>query len=140
MNHLMTCLSPAGLAPFVGDTLNSKAFSPVNVVFVHEIIEQSLRFAAGFSLEEASLVLDEIVAAGPGGSFLNSRSTRSLYRKAYYNSPIFPRYSLEKWQSLGQPSADSVLRQHTRRLLEEAQPPADQEELLSRGEDFIAKL
>jgi trimethylamine--corrinoid protein Co-methyltransferase len=138
MNLLTTCLASGGLAPFVGDTLNSKAFSPVSVVFVHEIIAQSLRLAAGLHLDNASLVLEEIIAAGPGGSFLNTKSTRSLYRSAYYSSPVFTRFSMEKWQAHGQPSADRVLREYTHRLLQELTPPADQADLLTRGEAFIA--
>ena len=140
MNHLTTCLANGGLAPFVGDTLNSKAFSPVNVVYVHEIISQSLRFASGFPLDKDSVGLDEIVQIGPGGSFLSAKSTLSCYRKAYYSSPVFTRYSLEKWQALGQPSADSVLRRYTLELLGQMSAPEDQTDLLARGEDFIRKL
>jgi len=33
MNQLTSCIGKVGLAPFVGDTLGSKAFSPVNVVY-----------------------------------------------------------------------------------------------------------
>ncbi len=138
MNQLITCLAPGGLAPFVGDTLNSKAFSPVNVVLVNEIIAQSLRLAAGLQLDDASLVLDEIIAAGPGGSFLNAKSTRSRYRSAYYTSPVYTRFSMEKWQAIGQPSADRVLREYTHQLLQELTPPTDQADLLARGEAFIA--
>jgi trimethylamine--corrinoid protein Co-methyltransferase len=137
MNQMITCLAQGGLAPFVGDTLNSKAFSAVNVILVHEIITQSLRLAAGLQLDDASLVLDEIIAAGPGGSFLNARSTRKLYRSAYYNSPVFTRYSLEKWQTAGMPPADKVLREYTHTLIQELKPPSDQPELLARGEAFI---
>ena len=140
MNHLITCLAGGGLAPFIGDTLNSKAFSPVTVVYAHEIISQALHIANGFSLDEASAALEEISQIGPGGSFLGARSTLSRYRNAYYSSPVFTRYSLEKWQVLGQPSAECVLREYTCRLLEELTPPGDQAVLLARGEAFIRHL
>ncbi|MBP1704076.1 MAG: putative trimethylamine methyltransferase, partial [Chloroflexi bacterium] len=123
-----------------GDTLNSKAFSPVTVVYAHEIISQALHIANGFSLDEASAVLEEISQIGPGGSFLSARSTLSRYRNAYYSSPVFTRYSLEKWQVLGQPSAERVLREYTCQLLEELTPPGDQAVLLARGEAFIRHL
>ena len=137
MNHLTACLSKGGLAPFVGDTLTSKAFSPTNVVYVHEIIEQALRYSQGFTLDEASLGLDEIIQIGPGGSFLSSKLTRQHYRKAYYSSPIFPRWSMEKWETQGRPAAGQVLREYTVDVLATLIPPPDFDILVERGERFI---
>jgi trimethylamine--corrinoid protein Co-methyltransferase len=140
MNHITACMSKVGLAPFVGDTLTSKAFSPVNVVYAHEIIDQALRLSQGFSLDETSLALDEIDRAGPGGSFLSTPSTMREFRHAYYQSPLFPRLSLEKWQAQGRPSAGDLLRVHTLELLEDLPVPSDHAELLTQGEDFIQSL
>lgn len=137
MNHLTASLTGGGLAPFVGDTLASKAFSPANLVYVHEIIEQALRYAQGFSLDDASLGLEEILQAGPGGNFLSGKLTRQHYRKAYYTSPIFPRWSMEKWQATGRPTAQDVLRQHTLEVLAGLKPPDDYSELIQRGEALI---
>ena len=39
VNILTYVLSKGGLAPFVGDSLGSKAISPTTIVHVHEIIE-----------------------------------------------------------------------------------------------------
>ena len=136
MNHLTACLSKGGLAPFVGENLASKAFSPTNVVYVHEIIEQALRYAQGFALDEASMGLDEILQIGPGGSFLSSRLTRQHYRKAYYPSPIFPRWSMEKWEAQGRPTAQKVLREYALDVLAGLKP-LDYLPLLERGEAFI---
>jgi trimethylamine--corrinoid protein Co-methyltransferase len=145
MNHLATGMAGnvsgrGSLAPFVGDTLTSKAFSPTNVVYVHEIIEQALRFAEGFALEDGEAVLEEIEAAGPGGNFLSARSTRGRMRTAYYSSPIFPRCSLEKWQGQGRPQAVELLRRHTLELMEGLEAPEDYEEMMKRGERFIERM
>jgi len=121
----------------VGDTLTSKAFSPTNVVYVHEIIEQALRYAQGFMLDEASLGLVEIIQNGPGGSFLSGKLTRQHYRHAYYSSPIFPRWSMEKWQAQGQPPAGQVLRDYAMNVLDTLKPPPDFEQLVGNGEQFI---
>ncbi len=137
MNHLTAGLTKGGLSPFVGDTLTSKAFSPVNVVYVHEIIEQALRYAQGFALDEASLGLEQIIQAGPGGNFLSSKLTRQFYRNAYYSSPIFPRWSMEKWESQGCPHASDVLREFTLQKLEALIPPVDFDGILARGEAFL---
>jgi trimethylamine--corrinoid protein Co-methyltransferase len=140
MNHLTAVLGKVGLAPFVGDTLASKAFSPTNVVYAHEIIAQALRFAGGFELSDEAAGLGEIDQAGPGGNFLTARNTLRHFRTAYYTSPIFPRYSMEKWQANGRPPAIDLLREHTRQLLDGLQAPEDHDELMGRGEAFIQRI
>ena len=140
MNHLTSCMGKVGLAPFVGDTLTSKAFSPVNVVYVHEVIGQARRFASGFPLDDQSVGLDEIDQAGPGGSFLSTKTTLRHYRNAYYTSPVFPRWSMEKWQAQGNPPAIDVLRDYTCHLIETVQPPEDYDDVLVRGGVFIEEL
>jgi trimethylamine--corrinoid protein Co-methyltransferase len=140
MNHLTSVINKVGLAPFVGDTLASKAFSPTNVVYVHEIIEQALRFAGGFELSEQAAALGDIDQVGPGGNFLTAKSTIRHFRTAYYTRPIFPRYSMEKWKANGRPPAIDLLREHTRQLLAGLQAPEDHDELMARGEAFIKRI
>lgn len=140
MNTLTYCLNQGGLAPFVGDTLGAKAFSPNTVVYVHEIIDQARRVASGFALEESSMVFDEIASAGPGGSFLSSASTKGLFKTGYYQSPIWPRWSMEKWQSENMPDAKELLRARTINLIESAPAPEDYEELIGKGQEFINNL
>lgn len=137
LNHISACLGKAGLAPFVGGALGSKAFSPTTVVFANDVILQARRFADGFTLDDVSVGLDEIASVGPGGNFLASRSTRKNFRNAYYESKIFPRFSLEKWQEAGQPRSEKYLVERTLQMIAEAQPPEDQVELIKRGENFI---
>ena len=139
MNHVTSCMGKVGLAPFVGDTLGSKAFSPVNAVYVHEIIAQALRMAGGFPLDDASVAVDEMAEVGPGGNFLLSGLTLQMYRSAHYASPIFQRWSLEKWQAQGYPRAIDLLRQYTCQLLEGLRAPEDHDALLAGGEAFIHK-
>jgi trimethylamine--corrinoid protein Co-methyltransferase len=137
MNHLLAVIGKVGLAPFVGDTLNSKAISPVGVVYGHEIIAQALRFAGGFGLEERDWALDEVAQVGPGGNFLMSEHTLKGYRDGYYTSPFFPRWSMERWQEGGRPRAEDLLRRYTADLLARLPMPDDHDDLLSRGEAFI---
>jgi trimethylamine---corrinoid protein Co-methyltransferase len=140
MNTITSGLTRGGLAPFVGDTLTSKVFSPNTVVYVHEVIAQTLRLAAGFDLDDEHAVLDEIDRVGPGGSFLAAPSTRKGFKTGYYSSPIFSRWSLEKWQAAGEPQASSVLQEYTCDLIATASAPDDCLSLLARGEEFIAGL
>lgn len=140
MNHLTSLLGKVGLAPFVGGVLGSKVFSPALAVYSHEVIAQALRFAQGFPLDDTVLGVDEIAQRGPGGSFLDADLTLQLYRRAYYESMVFPRLGLEQWQARDRPRAEDLLRQRTLSLLETTSPPEDQAELIALGEAFIRGL
>jgi trimethylamine:corrinoid methyltransferase-like protein len=62
------------------------------------------------------------------------------FRDAYYQSPIFEKLNLEKWQAKGNPTADNVLKKYTMKLLEENKPPEDPSDLLAQGEEFIGQF
>ena len=136
-NHLVSCIGKVGLAPFVGDNLGSKAFSPTIVVYADEIIKQARLFARGFVVEDAAAAIGEIEEAGPGGTFLMSNLTLKSFRSAYYTSEIFPRLTLEEWQAWGAPNAVQFLKQYTQDLLAELEGAEDHSELLARGLEFI---
>jgi trimethylamine--corrinoid protein Co-methyltransferase len=140
MNILTFALTKGGLAPFIGDGLTSKSISPCSIVNIHEVIEQALRFANGFQLDDVQVALDEIEKAGPGGSFLSSPSTLKNFKTGYYTSPIYPRWSMEKWQTEGQPDAQQVLRDKTQAMIQDLSGPPDCDELVGKGNEYIQKL
>lgn len=136
MNQLTSVLGRVGLCPFVGSSLNSKAFSPLLTVYGDEVIGQARAFAAGFAVDEAAIGVDEAIAAmRSDGHFLMTPTTLERYRTACFPG-LFPHISLEKWQE-HRPLADRVLRERTRDLLAEAEPPDDHDLVLARGEAFI---
>lgn len=140
MNTLSFSLIKGGLAPFVGDTLGSKAISPLTFVYCHELIDQALRFSAGFQFEANDFGLDEIQKVGPGGSFISAPTTLNKFRTGYYVNPVFPRWSMEKWEEAGRPTAQAKLREYTIDMLNRLPLPDDFDELIARGEDYIHNL
>jgi hypothetical protein len=66
-----------------------------------------------------------------------SPTTLDRYRTASYPG-LFPHISLEKWQE-ERPVADRLLRERTRDLLAETEPPEDHDEVLARGEEFLRR-
>ncbi|HET9912072.1 MAG TPA: trimethylamine methyltransferase family protein, partial [Anaerolineales bacterium] len=140
MNTLTFALTKDGLAPFVGDTLGSKAISPLTFIYCHEIIDQALRFASGFQLDEAHVGLDEIQKAGAGGSYISAPTTLKNYKTGYYVNPILPRWSMEKWMEAGQPHVQKKLSEYTIEFLKDLPVPDDHEELMQKGEEFIQKV
>lgn len=137
MNTLTFSLTKGGLAPFVGDTLGSKAVSPLTFIYCHEIIDQSLRFSNGFQLDEFSVGLNEIEKVGPGKSFVSAPATLKNYKTGYYVNPIFPRWSMEKWMEAGMPHVQKRLSEYAVDFLKDLPIPADHEDLLKKGEEFI---
>ncbi len=138
LNHFVSCMGKIGLAPFVGDVLGSKAFSPTVAVYASEVIEQARLFAEGFALDQESAALEDILSVGPGGSFLTTDLTLKHFRHAAYQSDVFPNLTMEKWQEKGMPDAGRLLRQYTRHLLDDLKPPDDHAELIGRGEAIIS--
>jgi len=139
MNHLTSCLGTVGLAPFVGGNFDSLAFSPAAAVYADHVIRQARRFAAGFALDAESLGFAEIAEVGPGGDFLASDLTLKRFREAAFTSPVFPRLSLEAWQAAGRPRAEDLLRRHTAELMAAHPAPPDHDDMLERGEAWIAR-
>jgi trimethylamine--corrinoid protein Co-methyltransferase len=139
MNTLTFSLTKGGLAPFVGDTLGSKAVSPLTFIYSHEIIDQALRFASGFQLDELHVGLGEIHKVGAGKSYVSAPTTLKKYKTGYYVNPIFPRWSMEKWLQAGQPHVQKKLREYAVEFLSDLPVPDDHEELVRRGEEFIRR-
>lgn len=137
MNTLALLLSNGHLAPFIGDSLGSKSISPTTFVHCHEIIDQALRFHDGFQLDDVNSAVSEIFKVGPGKNFLNQPSTLRNYKNGYYISPVYPHYSMEKWQEAGSPPARQVLREKTQDLMKSAPHPEEYDEFIAKGERFI---
>jgi len=140
MNHLTSVMSAVGMVPFVGDTFDSKAFSPALAVYANDVITQARRLAEGFSLDDASLALEDVAAIGPGGDFLLSASTLQHFRNAYFTSDIWPNLSLEGWEAKGRPQPDDLLQRRTLAILDDLHPPEDHAALMARGEAFIRQM
>lgn len=140
MNTLTFSLTKGGIAPFVGDTLGSKAISPLTFIYCHEIIDQALHFADGFQLDDANVGLDEIHQVGTGKSYVTAPTTLKKYKTGYYTNSIFPRWSMEKWIEAGQPSAQKKLSEYGVEFLKNLPVPEDHEEIIRMGEEFIGKL
>jgi trimethylamine---corrinoid protein Co-methyltransferase len=140
MNHLTSVIGKVGLAPFVGSSLNSKAFSPALTVYGNDVIGQARLFAEGFPVDEATLGVDEAIEQlKQDGHFLMSPTTLERYQSAYF-SGIFPHIALEKWEEDGRPRVDRLLRERTRELLAEAEAPDDHDAIVAAGEEFIRGL
>ena len=138
MNHLTSTMGKAGLAPFVGGNFDSMAFSPAAVVYANEVIRLSRMFNQGFSIDAEAVGLDEINTMGSAGNYLGAPSTGKKFREFRFESPIWPGYTLEQWQTKQCPDAGKILREYTHQMIERLVPPDDHDGLMAQGTQFIA--
>jgi len=133
-------IGKVGLAPFVGSSLNSKAYSPTQTVYANDVIAQVRWFARGFEIDERTVGAEEIIfEMAENRHFLTAESTLERYQNAYFQG-IFPRISLEKWEELGNPRIENLLRDRTVELLSNQEAPEDHDDLIERGEKFLQAL
>jgi len=132
-NQLTSVLGKVGLCPFVGSSLSSKAFSPALTVLGDDVIGQARLLGKGFAVDEAAIgVTETLEVLRTDGQFLLAPTTLEACFAG-----IFPHIGLEKWEEEGRPPADRLVRERTRDLLAEVEPPEDHDELLARGEEFL---
>ncbi len=136
-NHLTSLMGKSGLAPFVGSGLNSKVYMPTQTVYANEVSAQARFFAQGFEVDDRHVGADEIIyEMKENGHFLMSELTLERYQNAYFQG-IFPRISLEKWEELGNPRMEQLLRDRTVELLSNQEAPEDHDSIIARGEEFL---
>jgi trimethylamine--corrinoid protein Co-methyltransferase len=138
MNHITACMGNAGMATFVGTVLGSKAFSPALAVYADEVIAQARRMSKGFEVDDHSVLASEIEAVGPAGNFLSSDLTLKYFRGAYFQSSIFPNYTMEDWMSNDRPLAEDYLSQYTMEFIKSSRPGDETKEIIEKGEAYIA--
>ena len=138
-NHITSLIGKVGLAPFVGSSLNSKAYCPMQTVYANDAISQARIFSKGFEATERLIGADEIVfEMEENRHFLTAETTLERYQDAFVG--LFPRISLEKWEELGNPRIEQLLRDRTLELLSNQEPPEDHDEIISKGEALLKTL
>ena len=138
INHLTSCAGAPCMVPFVGGSFDSLVFSPELVVYADDLIQQSRQFAAGFSIADDQIGFSDIDTLGPGGNFLMSPLTVRHCRESRFSSTIWPFLSLDKWRQKGAPAAADLLRDSTCDLLRNLSIPEDHDDIMAKGEAFLA--
>jgi trimethylamine--corrinoid protein Co-methyltransferase len=71
--------------------------SPVQMILDDEWMGAVGRFTHEFEISETSIGLETILAAGPGGHFLDKRHTVDYFRGEHWNPSIWSRQMLRPW-------------------------------------------
>ena len=100
---LMVAGAGAAILGRAGELEAAKTFSPLQLVVDDEIVAALRRLRAlqvGLNLEEQSVAWKDIMAASPGGHFLETEHTLRHCREAF-RPQLFSRQSRDAWESEG---------------------------------------
>ncbi len=88
-------LAPAGLVA------DGAAFSFEQLLIDAEALAAFGHFLGGFVVDDATLALDDIHAAGPGGHHLDTAHTRARYADSFFTPFLADRLAYETWELAG---------------------------------------
>jgi trimethylamine--corrinoid protein Co-methyltransferase len=115
LTTMLGALSRATLLHDVGYLEDGMQSSYESIVFGNELIGYARAFSREVPLDEHSLALEEIAAAGPGGNHLGTRYTRSHYRE-FWISDLFDNTGHDRWSAAGELTLGDRVRAEVARL------------------------
>lgn len=93
--------------------------SKEKLVLDDDLLGMALRAVRGITVNEQTLALDSIRAAGPGGNFVAGRHTRKHMRREHYVPPLSDREPRETWAAAGGKSAAARAHEVVQGILDE---------------------
>jgi trimethylamine--corrinoid protein Co-methyltransferase len=96
--------------------------APELVVIVDEVIAMDRRALAGIPVDEETLAVEVIAAAGPGGDFLRARHTRRHARELQWRPALLNRVTRAHWQADGAPDLREKARRKALDILAHHEP------------------
>lgn len=76
--------------------------SPIQLVLDDEFLEVLRQFTKEFTVDEEAIGVDNVLAVGPGGHFLDQEHTARFFRGEQWNPRIWSRKMLGSWLAEGQ--------------------------------------
>lgn len=87
------------------------------VVILHEMIEYIKQVLKAEDFSEERLMVQDIVEVGPGGTYVDKRSTYELFRREYWTPKLFEHSNIGQWIELGSKSMRQQAQEAARRLI-----------------------
>jgi trimethylamine--corrinoid protein Co-methyltransferase len=104
-----------------------------------EILQMMAEVFQPLEVSEASLGLDAIAEAGPGGHFFGTAHTLERYETAFYSPLVSDWRNFETWEADGSHTATERANGLWKRLLAEAVPPPLDAAVVEALDAFIAR-
>lgn len=138
MSILMASLSGANLVHDVGYIASGATGSLFQLVMGDEIIGMVKRIVRGFSVNEYTLAVEEIVKAKPGGEHITSIHTYTNFKKETWFPAFMDRWRYSEWKTMkGAKSMGDKIKEKTREIVENHKPQQLPEKVLIEIEDII---
>ncbi|RKX98474.1 MAG: trimethylamine methyltransferase [Spirochaetes bacterium] len=138
MSILMAALSGANLVHDVGYTASGATGSLFQLVMGNEIIGMVKRIIRGFSVNEYTLAVDEVVKAKPGGEHVTSTHTYNNFRKETWFPGFMDRWRYNEWKTMkGAKSMGDKIKEKTKKILKTHSPPELPEKILEEIDAVI---
>jgi trimethylamine--corrinoid protein Co-methyltransferase len=123
INNLLVTLAGGD---FIHDAAGLMEFattvSKEKLIIDDDILGMAQRALHGIVVNEETLALDSIRAAGPGGNFVSDRHTRTFMHKDHYFPHITNRDKREAWEENGRQTLEQQARAKVKSILD---PPPD---------------
>jgi trimethylamine--corrinoid protein Co-methyltransferase len=93
--------------------------SKEKLVIDNDVLGMVLRAVRGIHVDEQTLAVDTIKAAGPGGNFVAARHTRRHMRPEHHVPPLSDREPREAWEAAGGKPVAAKAHEAVKRILNE---------------------
>jgi trimethylamine--corrinoid protein Co-methyltransferase len=91
--------------------------SKEKLVIDNDLLGMALRAVRGVRVDEETLAVDSIKAAGPGGNFIADRHTRKHMRQEHYLPTLSDREPREVWEAAGRQPIDARAHEVVQQIL-----------------------
>jgi len=137
LTTMLGALSRATLLHDVGYLEDGMQSSYESIVLGNELVGYARAFLREVPLDDQSLALEEIAAAGPGGNHLATRYTRTHYRE-FWTSDLFDNTGFDRWNAAGELTLGDRVRAEVKRLRSEERSFTLTTEQLDKLEAIVA--
>jgi trimethylamine--corrinoid protein Co-methyltransferase len=104
-----------------------------------ELLQMMAEYLRPLEVTPATLALDAIAEAGPGGHFFGVQHTMSRYRTAFYEPFLSERRNFESWQEAGSEDAARRANRIWKALLENYREPPLEAAVAEELSDYVAR-
>lgn len=132
MNTVLAVAAGATLLNMGGLLSSLMAFDFAKCVIDNEIALMDKRVWRGLEFSEENLAVDEIVAVGPGGSYMSRKHTKARMKTTAVLPRLAAREMRAQWEDVGRPDIHSRAAAEARRILGQPNPAVWDDELDGR--------
>jgi len=119
---MCSALSGANLIVLHGGVTGELAYNPVLAVMDDDIAKTIGRMLENFDVSDDMIGLDVIKQVGIGGTFLNTKQTRTLWKTEDYMPKVFDKTSYQEWVTGGKKTILDKAKERTEEILATHKP------------------